>query len=151
MPYPYFNKPESLFDHFMTGFRRYNRRIVTCVDLPPVLTTDEQRLYGDIYRCEACAYFTDPEGVSEFASPLSKTGQTFPVSHFGDIKNALIWVVVTNPKGNRNDPNVGLPVKNYAGNRAILNDSDIGRVFQQFSSYEFATAHRSTSGRGENC
>ena len=39
--------------------------------------------------------------------------QTIPVSHFGDIENADIWLILTNPKGDLNDSNVGHLVGNY--------------------------------------
>ena len=105
-----------------------------------LLTSAERDYYGKLYRCEACSCLIDPEGVYPFASPNAPEGQTLPVSHFGDIKNALIWLVVTNPKGNRNDPNVGLTVKQFATTRGALADEDIDPIFEHFSNYDFTTA-----------
>jgi hypothetical protein len=106
----------------------------------PVLTPAERDFYGELYRCEACSCLIDPEGVYPFASPNAPQGQTLPVSHFGDVKKALIWLVVTNPKGNRNDPNVGLAVKQFAANRGALANEDIDPIFEHFSKYDFTSA-----------
>jgi hypothetical protein len=93
--------------------------------------------YHDIYTCEKCSLFNPHErdGVSDFA----KRGpcQTVPVSHFGDIEHAKIWLILTNPKGHRLDPNVGHLVSTYGKQqtRAALSGQDIQNIFKHFSSY----------------
>ena len=79
-----------------------------------MISEDIIELYGKIYRCEDCSNIPpiDPDGVSDFVCTGEK--QTFPVSHFGDIIKSKIWIIATNPKGDRNDPNVGHLVKDYA-------------------------------------
>ena len=93
-------------------------------------------LYQEIYRCELCSQFDnpDPNGIIGFVRPGSN--QTFPVSHFGDIANSLIWLVATNPKGDRNDPNVGHLVSQYdMRSRSMLSAQDAQSVYNHFNSY----------------
>jgi len=53
------------------------------------------------------------------------------VSHFGDIANSKIWVVTTNPKGDREDPLVGLNVHKFGvRSRMHLTESDINSIFE---------------------
>lgn len=95
---------------------------------------DNIDLYGDIYRCEDCSRFTDPIGVMPFAG--RGPNQTVPVSHFGDITTAKIWLVLTNPKGDRNDRNVGHLVSNYGvPNRSSFTDNDAHRIQDHFNRY----------------
>ena len=110
------------------------------------LNSRQLALYGEIYRCEACSNLTDPTGVQPFASRLASQGQTVPVSHFGNIETALIWLLVTNPKGNRSDPNVGLGVRNFASDRASPQGTDIPLVFEHFSNYDFAKSSQEFFG-----
>lgn len=93
--------------------------------------------YSKLYRCECCKGIRNPSGVYHFingkGSPQSSEHlpPTIPVSHFGDIVNSKIWVVTTNPKGDRNDPLVGLPVQKFGvSSRAHLKDPDIKSIFQ---------------------
>lgn len=91
-------------------------------------------LYHDLYRCESCSKLSDPKGVAPFANP--GTGQTIPVSHFGNIDKSKIWVVFNNPKGDRNDLNVGTtPIMFGATGRATLTASDVQRVKEHFDRY----------------
>jgi len=73
-------------------------------------------------------------GVHNFAGRAPS--QTIPVSHFGDIDHAKIWLILTNPKGDRNDPNVGHLVSLYdANNRSTLSKVNVEEIFKHFSSY----------------
>jgi len=54
-----------------------------------------------------------------------------PVSHFGDIVNSKLWVITTNPKGDRSDPLVGLYVQKFGvSKRPYLKESDIKSIFK---------------------
>ncbi len=104
----------------------------------PVLSPGEAALYGAMYRCESCSHFTDPDGVFPFASRDSPEGQTVAVSHFGNIRTALLWLLLTNPRGtDRSNSNVGLSVRDFALNRDGIPPSDIPKIFQHFSDYDF--------------
>lgn len=98
--------------------------------------------YSSLYKCEDCRELRDPGGVYYFIRGKGKPHSpkylppTIPVSHFGDITNSRLWVVTTNPKGDRNDPLVGLNVHNFGANsRAHLKESDIKSVFEIQCSY----------------
>lgn len=107
----------------------------------PILSSDEADLYKEIYRCERCSHLTDPTGVFSFASRSAPDGQTVPVSHFGRIRTAVVWLFLTNPRGtDRSDSNVGLGVRDFATNRNAIPTSEVPRIFQQFSDYNFDTS-----------
>ncbi len=92
--------------------------------------------YKSIYQCTCCSgeNFIDPNGVLEFSA--EGVNQTIPVSHFGDIKNARIWLVVTNPKGDRTDSNVGHSVNTYnVSDRKKFTDEHVQKIFKHFSAY----------------
>jgi hypothetical protein len=92
--------------------------------------------YKSIYRCISCSGpdYTDPSGVFDFAANSSQ--QTIPVSHFGDIENAKVWLILTNPKGDRNDSNAGHLVSNYrVPGRENLTDKHVNEIYHHFSSY----------------
>ena len=95
-----------------------------------------QELYSRIYRCEDCKDCTNPIGVHYFVNGNGNPSSsnylpiTIPVANFGDVINAKVWVVVTNPAGDRVDPLVGLSVKSFKVNsRSQLNDEDIKKIF----------------------
>ncbi len=91
-------------------------------------------LYCDLYRCEACIDLLAPEGVSSFCQPGEF--QTIPVSHFGNIEDSLIWVVFNNPKGDRNDPNVGATPKQFgSARRATLSENAVQKIRIHFNQY----------------
>lgn len=99
-------------------------------------------LYSSLYRCEDCKNAINPNGVFYFVN--GRTSQdadgklpiTIPVGQFGDIVNAKIWVVLTNPKGDRSDPLVGLPVNKFnVKRRKQLKDEDIQEIFRLQSNY----------------
>jgi len=99
-------------------------------------TSERKRLYESIYRCICCAStdYANPDGVCEFATKSPR--QTIPVSHFGDIENAKIWLILTNPKGDHNDSNVGHLVSNYnVRGRENLTVDHVDLIFQYFSTY----------------
>src|SRR5450759_935439 len=99
-------------------------------------TEVQKRAYKSIYRCTCCSGsdYTDPDGVCEYAANTLR--QTIPVSHFGDIENAKIWLILTNPKGDRGDGNVGHLVTNYnLTGRENLTDEHFAIIFQHFSEY----------------
>jgi len=105
------------------------------------LGAEEADLYEAIYRCESCSHLTDPKGVFPFASRSAPLGQTVAVSHFGNIRTALVWLLLTNPRGSdRNDSNVGLTVQRFATNRSQIAPSDVPRILQHFSDYDFDTS-----------
>jgi hypothetical protein len=107
----------------------------------PVLTSEETKLYEAIYRCESCSHLTDPKGVFPFASRSAPEGQTVAVSHFGNVKSAPLWLLLTNPRGtDRSDANVGLSVRDFAANRDEIPTSEVPNIFQKFSSYNFDTS-----------
>jgi hypothetical protein len=90
--------------------------------------------YKSIYRCICCSGYTDRNGVFEFAA--NSLRQTIPVSHFGDIENAKIWLILTNPKGDLNDSNAGHLVGNYnVMGRENLTDKHVDEIYHHFSSY----------------
>lgn len=98
--------------------------------------------YSRLYRCEDCKDIRNPRGVNYFingkGTPRSSgyLPPTIPVSHFGDIANAKIWVVTTNPKGDRNDPLVGLDVRKFGvKSRTHLAESDIHSIFETQCDY----------------
>ena len=93
--------------------------------------------YSRLYRCEDCKEIRNPRGVYYFVNgkgtPRSPEylPPTIPVSHFGDIANSKIWVVTTNPKGDMEDPLVGLDVHKFSvGSRTHLTESDINSIFE---------------------
>lgn len=88
-------------------------------------------MYGEIYRCMHCEGATDPGGVQPF---VSRSQQTIPVSHFGDIASAEVWLVATNPKGKVSDANVGFHPQEFRG-RTALTDAQVDEVFDHFSKY----------------
>lgn len=92
--------------------------------------------YKSIYQCTCCSGkdFIDPRGVIEFSAEGVK--QTVPVSHFGDIEKARIWLVVTNPKGDRKDSNVGHLANTYnVMGRENFTDKHVQKIFRHFSTY----------------
>lgn len=92
--------------------------------------------YKLIYQCSCCSGkdFIDPNGVIGFTA--KGVNQTIPVSHFGDIEKAAIWLVLTNPLGVRTDSNVGHLVKTYnVIGRENLADEHIQKIFRHFSTY----------------
>jgi len=92
------------------------------------------QLYNDLYRCESCSDLLDPHGVAPFTKPGN--AQTIPVSHFGNIDESLIWVVFNNPKGDRNDQNVGATPRQFGAiGRSTLSEDDIQRVKDHFNQY----------------
>ena len=93
--------------------------------------------YSRLYRCEDCKEIRNPRGVYYFVNgkgtPRSPEylPPTIPVSHFGDIANSKIWVVTTNPKGDREDPLVGLNIHKFGvRSRTHLKESDINCTFE---------------------
>jgi len=93
--------------------------------------------YSRLYRCEDCKEIRNPRGVYYFVNgkgtPRSPEylPPTIPVSHFGDIAHSKIWVVTTNPKGDREDPLVGLNVHKFGvRSRTHLTESDINSIFE---------------------
>jgi len=96
------------------------------------------KLYYDLYRCESCSDLLDPHGVAPFTKPGN--AQTIPVSHFGNTDESLIWVVFNNPKGDRNDPNVGATPRQFgATRRATLSEDAVHMIKNHFDQY-FETA-----------
>jgi hypothetical protein len=108
------------------------------------------QLYGNICRCESCSNVQDWDGVREFAA--RGANQTVPVSHFGQINNAKIWLICFNPAYAWDDPNVGLKVgflsdhfeqPIQAGDmrdfdcRADLPDEAVEEAVRRFSEYDF--------------
>ncbi|HDQ05097.1 MAG TPA: hypothetical protein ENN36_00045, partial [Candidatus Bathyarchaeota archaeon] len=92
--------------------------------------------YSLLYRCEDCKRISNPWGVFYFINgkgipnSFDYLPPTIPVSHFGDISNSKIWVITTNPKGDRTDPLVGLAVEKFGKkDRALLKESDIEDIF----------------------
>lgn len=76
-----------------------------------------------------------------FASRNAPKGQTVAVSHFGRIKSAIIWLLLTNPRGtDRSDSSVGLAVKTFAANRDDIPPTAVATIFQHFSNYNFDTS-----------
>ena len=98
-------------------------------------------LYSKLYRCEDCKDIRTPEGVFNFVNGKEldsgkKLPPTIPVGHFGDVLKAKIWVILTNPKGDRNDSLVGLSVDQFdVARRNQLGDEDIGRIFDLQRNY----------------
>ncbi len=95
------------------------------------------RFYSKLYRCEDCKEIRNPQGVYYFVNgkgtPRSPEylPPTIPVSHFGDIANSKIWVVTTNPKGDREDQLVGLNVHKFnVRNRTHLKEADVNSIFR---------------------
>jgi len=109
----------------------------------PIFSQSESDLYSAIYRCESCSHLTDPNGVFPFASRdiSNSEGQTIAVSHFGNIRTALVWLLLTNPRGSdRSDSNVGPSVQAFAINaktRKEIPTSKVPKIFQHFSDYDF--------------
>lgn len=94
----------------------------------------ERDLYSDIYRCQSCSDLTDPDGVRDFAAIGPK--QTVPVSHFGDISNSPIWLVLNNPANDRSDLAVGtVPAQFGAPSRATLEIDAVDSIKKRFDSY----------------
>jgi hypothetical protein len=96
--------------------------------LPPQFLT----FYGQQYRCMNCSGATSGEGVCPFVLP--GPGQTLPVSHFGAITTAKIWLIPTNPKNDRTDSNVGFRPTAFLS-RAALTDKQVQETFDHFSEY----------------
>ena len=88
--------------------------------------------YGQQYRCMNCSSATSGDGVRPFVQPGA--GQTLPVSHFGAIWTAEIWLVPTNPKGDRTDSNVGYRPPGFVS-RAALTDEQVQTTLDHFSKY----------------
>jgi hypothetical protein len=80
--------------------------------------------------------------VYSFAGNVSN--QAIPVSRFGDTSHTKIWLILTNPKGDRNYPNVGHQVNSYGvSNRSVLTKTNIQEIFKRFSLYfNQPNAHR---------
>ena len=98
-------------------------------------------IYSRLYRCEDCKDITNPDGVfnfingAEFASG-AKLPVTIPVGHFGDVLKAKVWVVLTNPKGDRTDSLVGLSVDQFnVARRSQIKDEDIKSIFHLQQNY----------------
>ena len=89
-------------------------------------------LYEEIYKCMDCASAVSDESVRSFVQ--TGPGQTIPVSHFGDIRSSKIWLVSTNPKGNRHDSNVSYLPPGFVS-RAALRPDQVQQVFGHFSAY----------------
>jgi hypothetical protein len=96
--------------------------------LPPAFLS----FYGQQYRCMACSAATSPNGVLPFVR--SGVDQTLPVSHFGEICTAKIWLIPTNPKGDPTDSNVGFKPTGFV-NRQVLTDKQVEEAFEHFSGY----------------
>jgi hypothetical protein len=88
--------------------------------------------YHRLYCCMNCSGATSDKGVRPFV--LSGPDQTLPVSHFGQISTAKIWLVPTNPKGDRTDWNVGFKPTGFVDG-AALTDEQVQETFDHFSSY----------------
>lgn len=74
------------------------------------------------------------DGVATFAA--RGPGQTIPVSHFGDINNSPLWLILNNPKGDRLDAAVGTPPSRFgASNRAVLSSAAVASVKAHFDHY----------------
>ena len=100
------------------------------------------RFYSRLYRCEDCRGIQDPRGVFYFVNgrgvPKSAgyLPPTIPVSHFGDVVNSRLWIVTTNPKGDRDDALVGLNVMRFdATRRRDVKGSDVNAIFNAQCSY----------------
>lgn len=98
--------------------------------------------YSKLYKCDDCKESKEPCGVYQFVNgcgnPNSKSYcyPTIPVSHFGDIINSRIWVITTNPKGDRTDPLVNLSVDKFGViQRSQLKSQHINRIFDIQSNY----------------
>jgi len=91
-------------------------------------------LYEELYGCMHCAAAVCERGVRSFVR--SGPAQTIPVSHFGNINSAKIWLVATNPKGARpcRDSNVGFRPHGFVS-RAELTHAQIAETFDHFSAY----------------
>jgi len=94
------------------------------------------KFYSKLYRCEDCKEVRNPQGVYYFVNGkgLPQSAEyfppTIPVSHFGDILNSKLWVVTTNPKGDRSDPLVGLNVDKFGvEGRTYLKKPDVESIF----------------------
>jgi hypothetical protein len=88
--------------------------------------------YQQLYGCTCCSGATSNDGVRPFVT--SGPGQTIPVSHFGRIETAKIWLIPTNPKGDRQDSNVGFRPSGFL-DRATLTQQQSQQTFDHFSGY----------------
>jgi hypothetical protein len=101
-------------------------------DAPVQLPPQFLYFYGQQYRCMNCSGATSGEGVCPFVQP--GPGQTLPVSHFGAITTAKIWLIPTNPKNDRSDSSVGFRPTGFVS-RAALTDKQVQETFDHFSEY----------------
>jgi len=102
----------------------------------------DSELYSRLYRCEDCKEIRDPNGVFYFINGKGEPSSrdylhvTIPVGHFGDVVNAKVWVILTNPKGDRNDSLVGLSVDQFGvTRRSQLKDEDVKSIFNSQCEY----------------
>jgi len=102
--------------------------------VPDSRSASETDLYRDIFQCESCSGFRDLNGVATFAA--RGPDQTIPVSHFGDISRSPLWLILNNPKGDRQDVAVGTSPGIFgASTRAALSTASITSVKKHFDHY----------------
>lgn len=106
------------------------------------LDCSTETFYSKLYRCDDCKESKEPCGVCQFVNGEgnhnSKTYYypTVPVSHFGDIVNSRVWVITTNPKGDRTDALVNLSVDKFGvKKRSELKSQHINSIFDIQSNY----------------
>ena len=111
------------------------------------MTPGDLALYKEIYACMHCSRAMSEKSVKSFV--LQGPLQTLPVSHFGDIANAKIWLIGTNPKGRRADSNVGFRPSGF-GSRTGISDEQVAETFEHFRGYFQRAAHDSYFDRWIN-
>ena len=105
------------------------------------------KFYKELYACMHCSTAESERSVKPFVQPGPL--QTLPVSHFGDISNAKIWLVATVPKGNRSDSNVGFRPTEFVS-RTRLTCEQTEEAFDHFSGYFTRDGHDSFFDRWIN-
>jgi hypothetical protein len=112
--------------------------------MPNEIAADlEIDLYGDIFRCDSFSDCAAENSVRDFV--LAGPKQTVPVSHFGNIGQSSLWLVLNNPKGDRTDPGVNTSPHAFGAlSRADLSREAIVQIKRRFDSY-FDRADRSHS------
>lgn len=103
--------------------------------MPNEIASDtETSLYAEIFRCQSCLDCKAPKGVIDFVAVGPR--QTVPVSHFGNISQSAIWVILNNPKGDRRDPAVSISPHEFGANsRATLSQDAIAVIKKRLDSY----------------
>ena len=97
-----------------------------------ILPSTSLTFYHELYSCLNCSGARSGDGVL----PFVQTGpdQTVPVSHFGNISAAKIWLVPVNPKGDRKDSNVGFRPAAFVSRSSLTHDQT-QETFDHFSAY----------------